>query len=214
VSATDRVRVDGRTVAAGAPGVPPRVLLYHKPSGEIVSAADPEGRPSVFDRLPRVKGGRWIAVGRLDLMSSGLLVLTTSGELAAQLMHPRSGLAREYAVRVDGVLAPAALRALAEGVLLDDGPARFETIADGGGEGRNHWYRVTLMEGRNREVRRMLEAVHYRVSRLIRVRFGPLALPPSLKRGRFRELRPAEVAALVGSVQGPGKRAAAARSRG
>jgi 23S rRNA pseudouridine2605 synthase len=214
VSATDRVRVDNRPITAGAHDTPPRVLLYHKPSGEIVSAADPEGRPSVFDRLPRVKGGRWIAVGRLDLTSSGLLVLTTSGELAAQLMHPRSAVAREYAVRVDGVLAPEALRALTEGVLLEDGPARFESIADGGGEGRNHWYRVVLMEGRNREVRRMLEAVHHRVSRLIRVRFGPLVLPPSLKRGRFRELRPGEVEALLAAVSGARTRPAPPRTRG
>ncbi len=200
VSAADRVRVDERPVAAGTPSAPARVLLYHKPAGEIVSAADPEGRPTVFDRLPRVKGGRWIAVGRLDFTSSGLLVLTTSGELAARLMHPRAELAREYAVRVDGTLAPEALRALAAGVLLEDGPAQFETIADGGGEGRNHWYRVVLREGRNREVRRMIEAVNYRVSRLIRVRFGPLVLPPGLRRGAFRELAPREVEALVAAV--------------
>ncbi|MGH8681418.1 MAG: pseudouridine synthase, partial [Burkholderiales bacterium] len=202
VSASDRVRVDDRPVGAGTQDAPARVLLYHKPSGEIVSAADPGGRATVFDRLPRVKGGRWIAVGRLDLTSSGLLVLTTSGELAAQLMHPRSGLEREYAVRVDGTLAPEALRALTRGVLLEDGPARFATIADEGGQGRNHWYRVVLREGRNREVRRMLEAVNHRVSRLIRVRFGPLVLPPGLKRGWFRELRPGEVAALAAGVSG------------
>jgi 23S rRNA pseudouridine2605 synthase len=204
VSAADRVRVDDRPVGARAEDAPPRVLLYHKPSGEIVSAADPGGRPTVFDRLPRVKRGRWIAVGRLDLTSSGLLVLTTSGELAAQLMHPRSGLEREYAVRVDGTLAPEALRRLTEGVLLEDGPARFETIADEGGQGRNHWYRVVLREGRNREVRRMLEAVNHRVSRLIRVRFGPLVLPPGLKRWEVRELRPGEVAALVARASGGG----------
>ena len=206
VSAGDRVRVDGRPVEARGQGAPPRVLLYHKPSGEIVSAADPEGRPTVFDRLPRVKGGRWIAVGRLDLTSSGLLVFTTSGELAAQLMHPRFELEREYAVRVDGTLAPEALRALTEGVLLEDGPAQFDTVADEGGQGRNHWYRVVLREGRNREVRRMLEAVNHRVSRLIRVRFGPLVLPPGLKRGWFRELRSGEVDALVSAVSagGPG----------
>ncbi len=204
VSAVDRLRVDDRPVGAGAQDAAPRVLLYHKPSGEIVSAADPEGRATVFDRLPRVKGGRWVAVGRLDLTSSGLLVLTTSGELAAQLMHPRSGLEREYAVRVDGTLGPEALRALTQGVLLEDGPARFETLTDEGGEGRNHWYRVVLKEGRNREVRRMLEAVNHRVSRLIRVRFGPLVLPPGLKRGWFRELRPAEVTALVARLSGGG----------
>jgi 23S rRNA pseudouridine2605 synthase len=203
VSTADRIRVDDRPVAAATAATPPRVLLYHKPSGEIVSAADPEGRPTVFDRLPRVKGGRWIAVGRLDLTSSGLLVLTTSGELAARLMHPRAGLAREYAVRVDGALGAEALRALREGVLLEDGPARFETIADAGGEGRNHWYRVVLREGRNREVRRMIEAVNHRVSRLIRIRFGPLVLPPGLRRGAFRELAPREVAALAAAAGAP-----------
>jgi 23S rRNA pseudouridine2605 synthase len=206
VSGGDRIRVDGRPVTATAEAAAPRVLLYHKPAGEIVSAADPEGRPTVFDRLPRVTGGRWIAVGRLDLTSSGLLVLTTSGELAARLMHPGAGLAREYAVRVDGTLGPEALRALREGVLLEDGPARFETIADGGGEGRNHWYRVVLREGRNREVRRMLEAVNHRVSRLIRIRFGPLVLPPGLRRGAFRELGPREVAALAAAAGAPAAR--------
>jgi 23S rRNA pseudouridine2605 synthase len=202
VTHQDRVRVDDRPVGSVAQDAAPRVLLYNKPAGEIVSAADPEGRPTVFDRLPRVKGGRWIAVGRLDFTSSGLLVLTTSGELAAQLMHPRSGLEREYAVRVDGTLPAEALRALTQGVLLEDGPARFDAIADAGGEGRNHWYRVVLREGRNREVRRMLEAVNHRVSRLIRVRFGPLALPPGLKRGWFRELRPGEVEALIARAAG------------
>jgi 23S rRNA pseudouridine2605 synthase len=201
VSAGDRVRVDDRPVEARGQAEPARVLLYHKPAGEIVSAADPEGRPSVFDRLPRLKRGRWIAAGRLDFSSSGLLVLTTSGELAARLMHPRFGLEREYAVRVDGLLEPEALRTLIRGVLLEDGPARFDTIADEGGRGRNHWYRVVLREGRNREVRRMFEAVGHRVSRLIRVRFGPLALPPSLKRGWFRELRAAEVDALAAAVE-------------
>jgi 23S rRNA pseudouridine2605 synthase len=134
-------------------------------------------------------------------------VFTTAGELAAQLMHPRFGLEREYAVRVDGTLAPEALRALTQGVLLEDGPARFETVADEGGQGRNHWYRVVLREGRNREVRRMLEAVNHRVSRLIRVRFGPFVLPPSLKRGWFRELRPGEVEALLSALSagGPGQ---------
>jgi 23S rRNA pseudouridine2605 synthase len=202
VSDDDRVRVDDRPIEPRGQQTAPRVLLYHKPAGEIVSAADPEGRPTVFDRLPRLKGGRWIAVGRLDFTSSGLLVFTTSGELAAQLMHPRSELEREYAVRVDGLLEPEALRALTQGVLLEDGPARFDTITDEGGLGRNHWYRVVLREGRNREVRRMLEAVNHRVSRLIRVRFGPLALPPGLKRGWFRELRPGEVDALVAAMGG------------
>ena len=196
----DRIKVDGRLVNIRREHALPRVMLYHKPAGEIVSAADPEGRPTVFDRLPRLKGGRWIAVGRLDYNSSGLLVFTTSGELAARLMHPRYEIEREYAVRVDGTLGPDELQALLNGVPLDDGEARFETIADAGGQGRNHWYRVVLKEGRNREVRRLLAAIGRTVTRLLRVRFGPLALPPGLKRGRGRELGPEEVAALVAAL--------------
>jgi 23S rRNA pseudouridine2605 synthase len=200
VSPQDRIKVDDRLIATRREHALPRVLLYHKPAGEIVSADDPAGRPTVFDHLPRLKGGRWIAVGRLDFTSSGLLIFTTSGELAAHLMHPRYGFEREYAVRVDGVLAPEELAKLAEGVLLEDGRARFESIEDAGGRGRNHWYRVVLKEGRNREVRRMLGAIGHTVSRLMRVRYGPLALPPGLKRGQLRELRPDAVAALVADV--------------
>ncbi len=200
VSAEDRIKVDDRLVGTTREHALPRVLLYHKPAGEIVSAADPDGRPTVFEHLPRLKGGRWVAVGRLDFTSSGLLVFTNSGELAAQLMHPRYGFEREYAVRVDGTLAPGELELLAAGVLLEDGPARFESVADAGGRGRNHWYRVVLKEGRNREVRRMLGALGRTVSRLMRVRYGPLALPPGLKRGQTRELGPEDVAELLASV--------------
>jgi 23S rRNA pseudouridine2605 synthase len=202
VSAQDRIKVDDRLIAARREYALPRVLLYHKPAGEIVSADDPAGRPTVFEHLPRLKGGRWIAVGRLDFTSSGLLIFTTSGELAAQLMHPRYGFEREYAVRVDGVLGPEEMARLTEGVLLEDGQARFETLEDAGGRGRNHWYRVVLKEGRNREVRRMLGAIGRTVSRLMRVRYGPLALPPGLKRGQVRELRPDAVAALLAAVEG------------
>jgi 23S rRNA pseudouridine2605 synthase len=202
VSQQDRIKVDDRLIAARREYAVPRVLLYHKPAGEIVSADDPAGRPTVFEHLPRLKGGRWIAVGRLDFTSSGLLIFTTSGELAAQLMHPRYGFEREYAVRVDGVLGPEEIVRLTEGVLLEDGQARFETLADAGGRGRNHWYRVVLKEGRNREVRRMLGAIGRTVSRLMRVRYGPLALPPGLKRGQVRELRPDAVAALLAAVEG------------
>ncbi len=200
VAPADRIRVDDRLLRLGATSAPPRVLLYHKPAGEIVSAADPEGRPTVFDRLPRLRGSRWIAVGRLDYSASGLLVLTTSGELAVRLMHPRYQIEREYAARVDGLLGAEDLQRLTQGVLLEDGPARFASAEDAGGEGRNHWYKVTLKEGRNREVRRMFEAVGRTVGRLIRVRFGPLALPPGLKRGQLRELGPGEVAALQAAV--------------
>jgi 23S rRNA pseudouridine2605 synthase len=183
VSPGDRIKVDDHLVAARWETRLPRVLLYHKPAGEIVSSDDPGGRPTVFDRLPRVKRGRWIAVGRLDFNTSGLLVLTTSGDLAARLMHPRYQVEREYAVRVDGALSEEETRRLLEGVLLADGPARFDSLTFEGGEGRNRWYRVALKEGRNREVRRLLEAIGRQVTRLMRVRFGPIPLPPGLRRG-------------------------------
>jgi len=196
VQAGDRIKLDDRPVKVWRE-VPPRVLLYHKSAGEIVSAADPEGRPTVFDRLPPLKGARWVTVGRLDYNSSGLLVLTTSGELAARLMHPRYEIEREYAVRVEGELSSEQIERLTGGVLLEDGPARFVSLDDAGGRGRNHWYRVVLKEGRNREVRRLFEAVGHGVSRLIRVRFGPFALPAGLKRGQFRELAPEAVEAVL-----------------
>jgi 23S rRNA pseudouridine2605 synthase len=171
--------------------------MYHKPEGEIVSRDDPDGRPSVFAALPRIRGGRWITVGRLDFNTSGLLLFTTSGELANKLMHPSSQLVREYAVRVLGELAPEAQKQLLEGVELEDGKASFASLEDAGGEGANRWFRVTLFEGRNREVRRMFEAVGCTVSRLIRVRYGPFVLPPQLKRGRCRELSEEEVKELL-----------------
>ncbi len=191
---TDKVKIGGRLVNLRFTTTrTPRVVLYHKPEGEIVSRDDPEGRPSVFAALPRIRGGRWIAVGRLDFNTSGLLLFTTSGELANTLMHPSSELIREYAVRVLGELTLESQKLLLEGIQLEDGPASFASLQDGGGEGANHWYRVTIFEGRNREVRRMFEAVNCTVSRLIRVRYGPFSLPPQLKRGRVRELEEAEV---------------------
>ena len=182
---SDAVLVDGKPVARRSPSRP-RVLLYHKPVGELVTRSDPEGRPTVFLRLPP---GRWIAVGRLDLNSSGLLLLTDSGELAHRLMHPRYGLEREYLARVRGELSPGELARLRRGVLLDGVAARFERIeAHRAGEGANRWYRVVLREGRNREVRRLFEALGHPVSRLARVRYGPVELPPDLAAGKWREL--------------------------
>lgn len=197
----DRVRVNGRPVDIRFAPRTPRVLLYHKPEGEIVSRADPQGRPSVFDRLPRVGGGRWVNIGRLDFNTEGLLMFTNSGELANRLMHPRYALEREYAVRVIGELSPEQERQLTDGVELEDGAAAFSRLKAGGGEGTNRWYNATLSEGRNREVRRMFEALGITVSRLIRVRFGPVQLPPRLKRGMAVELAEEEVRALLASLK-------------
>lgn len=199
---TDKVKIGGRLINLRFTSTrTPRVVMYHKPEGEIVSRDDPDGRPSVFTALPRIRGGRWIAVGRLDFNTSGLLLFTTSGELANQLMHPSSELVREYAVRVLGELTLDQIHRLQNGIELEDGPASFSSIQDGGGEGSNHWYRVTLFEGRNREVRRMFEAVNMMVSRLIRVRYGPFSLPPQLKRGRAHELNENDVKALLRQME-------------
>ena len=190
---SDAIRVDGKAVLAPEKANP-RVLLYHKPVGELVTRKDPEGRRTVFASLPP---GRWIAVGRLDLNSSGLLLLTDSGELANQLMHPRYGLEREYLARVRGELKPEELQRLLEGILLDGIPARFERIeSHRESEGSNRWYRVVLQEGRNREVRRLFEALGHAVSRLSRVRYGPVELPPNLAAGQWRELAGKEVNGL------------------
>ena len=183
----DEIRVDGKPVALARAAQPPRVLLYHKPVGELVTRSDPQGRRTVFAALPP---GRWVAVGRLDLNSSGLLLLTDSGELANRLMHPRYGLEREYLARIRGELRAAEKKQLLEGVPLDGEPARFERVEpERTGEGSNRWYRVVLKEGRNREVRRLFEALGHPVSRLVRVRYGPLQLPDDLAPGRWRELR-------------------------
>lgn len=188
VRSDDRVLVDSRPVRLKQGADEPRVLIYHKPAGEIVSRDDPGGRPSVFARLPPLLGGRWIAIGRLDFNSSGLLLLTSSGELAQRIAHPSNELDREYAVRVLGELSDELLLRLRKGIALEDGPARFELIEPAGGEGSNRWYRVVIREGRNREVRRMFAAVGLTVSRLMRVRFGPFHLPPRLRQGHWDEI--------------------------
>ncbi len=202
VGPRDRIKVNGKLVNLRFAPQLPRVLLYHKPEGEIVTRGDPEGRPSVFERLPRLRSGRWVAVGRLDFNTSGLLVFTTSGELANRLMHPRYALEREYAVRLHGVLSEAQKSELTSGIALDDGVARLDALEEGGGEGANRWYRVILSEGRNREVRRLFEALGLTVSRLMRVRYGPIALPPRLKRGMSQELGEQELRTLFGQLPG------------
>ena len=195
---TDTVELDGKRLDLKLAGARPRVLLYHKPEGEMVTRSDPGGRPTVFERLPAVPGGKWVAVGRLDINTAGLLLLTDSGELANRLMHPRYEVEREYAVRVLGELTAEDRRRLLSGVDLADGPARFDRLEpSGAAEGANRWYRVVLREGRNREVRRLLEAVGRKVSRLLRVRYGPVALPRELRPGRWIELDDKSVAEIV-----------------
>jgi len=200
ILATDQVRVNGKLIQRKLPNKPPRVLLYHKPAGEIVSQSDPEGRPTVFDALPRMKTGKWVAVGRLDFNTEGLLIFTTSGDIANRFMHPRYGVEREYAVRTLGELAETDRQKLLHGIPLQDGEANFLRCVDGGGEGVNHWYHVALTEGRNREVRRMFEAVNLTVSRLIRTRYGSFVLPRGLKRGRWQEVSAEDVRTLMGTL--------------
>ncbi len=193
----DRIKVDGRLVPLSR--LKPsksRVLVYHKPVGEVCSRRDEQGRRTVFESLPRLAGARWIGIGRLDINTSGLMLFTTDGKLAEALMHPRNEVEREYAVRILGEVAPEKLKAMREGVLLEDGMASFDKIVDAGGSGANHWYHVILREGRNREVRRLWESQGCQVSRLIRVRYGDIALPSDLPRGKSRELDLADIAAL------------------
>jgi len=194
----DRIELDGKPLALKAAGARPRVLLYHKPDGEMVTRSDPGGRPTVFARLPPIPGGKWVAVGRLDINTAGLLLVTDSGELANRLMHPRYEVEREYAVRVLGALSPENRTKLLSGVRLDDGIGRFDRLEpSGAAEGANRWYRVVLREGRNREVRRLFEAVGCKVSRLLRVRYGPVELPRDLRPGRWLELDGKSVAEIV-----------------
>ena len=197
VGANDQVRVNGKPVTRMSTVKPPRVILYHKPAGEIVSHDDPGGRATVFSRLPRLRTGKWLSVGRLDLNTEGLLIFTTSGEMANRMTHPRYGLEREYAVRVLGEMDEDQRRSLVEGIELEDGKAAFGSLEYIGGDGSNRWYRVTLQEGRNREVRRMFEAIGVTVSRLIRTRFGEIILPSTLRRGRWEELDSSLAGALM-----------------
>jgi 23S rRNA pseudouridine2605 synthase len=198
----DEVRINGELVKVRFAEPRARILMYHKPAGEIVTRDDPEGRATVFDKLPSIGNGKWINVGRLDYNTEGLLLFTNSGELANRLMHPRYEVEREYAVRVMGRLADEQMHALTSGIELEDGPARCDSVVDGGGDedGSNHWYRVVLKEGRNREVRRLFEALGIMVSRLIRTRYGSLAMPTRLKRGDMEELEANDVNTIVAAA--------------
>lgn len=200
-STRDRIELDGKPldIAAGS-SVLRRVLIYNKPEGEVTSRRDPEGRPTVFDHLPRLADHRWIAIGRLDINTTGLVLFTTDGELANRLMHPSNQVDREYAVRIFGEVDGAMIQRLSEGVLLEDGIARFTDISEAGGKGMNQWFHVTLMEGRNREVRRLWESQGVRVSRLKRVRYGPVFLPSRLVMGKWEELDQKAVDSLSRSV--------------
>lgn len=193
----DHVKVNGKPIRFRIEPPPVRVIAYHKPAGEVVTNDDPQNRPTVFRKLPKLFQGKWQAVGRLDLNTEGLLLFTSSGELANNLMHPRFGLEREYAVRVLGALNQEEKHRLLDGVKLDDGVANFGSIEEGGGEGANCWYRITISEGRNREVRRMFEAVGHAVSRLIRIRYGAMVLPRGLKRGAWMELDAGDINSLT-----------------
>ncbi|WP_153715233.1 pseudouridine synthase [Eikenella corrodens] len=198
VQPEDQVLVKGSVIKLKWPDRLPRIILYYKQEGEIVSRDDPQGRVSIFDRLPQAASSRWVAIGRLDINTSGLLILTTSGELANRFAHPSFEVEREYAVRVLGELGMDEMRLLtSEGVMLEDGLARVERIHSQGGEGANKWYNVVLKEGRNREVRRIFEHFGLTVSRLVRTGFGPIGLPNRLKRGQFYELNAAEVASVM-----------------
>ncbi len=197
VGSGDQIKVGNRTIRARPEAGVPRVLIYHKPEGEITSRNDPRGRPSVFDHLPKISGARWISVGRLDFNSCGLLLFTTSGELANRLMHPRFEMEREYAVRILGNLREDQAQQLLNGIELEDGVARCVSVELRGGEGSNQWYHVVLREGRNREIRRLFEHLGFTVSRLMRVRYGPVELPARVKRGHSYELSADETRRFV-----------------
>jgi 23S rRNA pseudouridine2605 synthase len=214
VTLAQDIRIDGQPLAAGARHASERrVIVYHKPEGQLCTASDPQGRPTIFENLPRLRNARWISIGRLDYNTQGLLLLTTDGELANRLMHPRFEIEREYAVRIRGELTADIAQQLMREVMLDDGPAHFDTLVDAGGEASNHWYHVTLHEGRNREVRRMFDAVNLTVSRLMRVRFGPVTLPRGLRAGRWQDVEPEVLNALLETVGLPPEKSMPAKSK-
>lgn len=202
IEPTDELRIDGRKLSYQAEEeVRRRVLVYYKPEGEICSRSDPEGRPTVFEQLPQLANDRWVMVGRLDINSTGLLLFTNDGELANRLMHPSNEVEREYAVRVMGEVTPEIRNTLLKGVELEDGPAKFESFKEIGGDGINRWYQVVVKEGRNREVRRLFESQELKVSRLLRTRYGSVILPRELRTGRWIELDKPEIDHLVQGVQ-------------
>lgn len=186
ISGREKIAVDGKLIRITNLDSRPRVLMYHKPVGQVCTRADPEGRPDVFQNLPNLAQGRWVSIGRLDINTSGLILFTDQGELANRLMHPSFEIEREYAVRVHGAVNADMLQQLSQGIQLEDGMAKFEAIIDSGGEGTNHWYHVVLKEGKNREVRRLWESVGVEVSRLVRVRYDNFNLPKWLKPGKYR----------------------------